>query len=232
MRDKSIKKTVFTLNIDGYCPEVTELTFPLLKRYAKKIGADFHVIDQRKFPDYPPVYEKIQIYQLSQEMQNDWNIYIDADALVCPDTPDFTTLIKKDTVMHNGSDFAPIRWRYDKYFLRDGRHIGSCNWLAVASDLCTDLWHPLEDLTFLEAKENIFPVISEELSGVMDSSHLIDDYVLSRNIARYGLKFKTFLDVQKESMGGPAGWLWHKYAVPNEEKVREMKDVLRGWRLI
>ena len=70
MWQKPLKKTVFTLNIDGYAPEVTELTYPLMKHYAAKIGADFHIIKERKFPDWPPVYEKMQIYQLAQEMKN------------------------------------------------------------------------------------------------------------------------------------------------------------------
>lgn len=232
MWQKPIKKTVFTLSIDGYAPEITEITFPLIYHYAKKIGADFHIIKNRVYPEYPPVYEKLQIYHLGQEMGNDWNIFIDADALVHPDMLDITTVLDRDTVMHNGSDFASVRWRYDRYFLRDGRNIGSCNWFAVASDWCIDLWHPLDDLTLEEAIANINPVVTEVVSGEMDASHLIDDYTLSRNIAKYGLKFKTFLRFQEETMGGPRGLLWHIYAAPKEKKIVEMKNVLRAWRVI
>ena len=109
---------------NNYAPEITELTYPLIKHYAEKIGADFYTITERKFPNMPPVYEKMQIYDLGKKMENDWNIYIDSDALVHPDFFDVTNFIKKDTVVHNGADMANNRWRYDKYFIRDGRNIG------------------------------------------------------------------------------------------------------------
>ncbi|HWB97853.1 MAG TPA: hypothetical protein VG672_14160 [Bryobacteraceae bacterium] len=48
---RPIKKTVYTLNIGDYAPEICALTYPLMEAYARKIGADFHVIRERKFPD-------------------------------------------------------------------------------------------------------------------------------------------------------------------------------------
>jgi hypothetical protein len=230
MWQKSLKKTVFTLNIDGYAPEVTELTYPLMKHYAEKIGAEFHVIKERKFPGWPPVYEKMQIYDLAQEMKNDWNIYVDSDALIHPDFMDITNHIPRDTVAHNGCDTADNRWRYDRYFYRDGRHIGSCNWFTVGSDWCIELWKPLDDLTFDEAKANIFPTVSE-LNTIITPDHLIDDYTLSRNIAKYGLKFTTFTEFLHK-LGYPnPGFLWHLYTFTVEHKAALIKNVLNAWRL-
>lgn len=223
-----LKKTIFTLNVDGYAPEITELTYPLIKHYAEKIGADFHTITERKFPNMPPVYEKMQIYELGRRMQNDWNIYIDSDTLVHPDFFDVTNFIKKDTVVHNGSDMANNRWRYDKYFIRDGRNIGSCNWFAIGSDWCLDLWHPL-DIPYDEAVNNIFP-IQRELNTVITREHLIDDYALSRNIAKYGLKFKTMAQISQE-IGDAGNYLWHSYLIPVESKVKEMRKTLASWEI-
>jgi len=220
-----MKKTLFTLNVDGYAPEITALTYPLFKRYAHKIGADFQVITDRKYPSLPPVYEKLQIYELGQ--YSDWSIYIDSDALVHPDLFDVTEFIGKDTVMHNGADLANNRWKYDKYFRRDGRHIGSCNWFTIASDWCIDLWHPLDDITYEEALLNIFP-IQVELNSVITREHLIDDYILSRNISRFGLKFKTLLNMMKE-LGDTGNYLWHQYTMTTEEKVMQMRGILDQW---
>jgi hypothetical protein len=220
-----MKKTLFTLNVDGYAPEITALTYPLFKRYAHKIGADFHVITDRKYPSLPPVYEKLQIFNLGQN--SDWNIYIDSDALVHPDLFDATEFIGKDTVMHNGVDLANNRWKYDNYFRRDGRHIGSCNWFTVASDWCIDLWHPLDDISYEQALLNIFP-IQVELNSVITREHLIDDYILSRNIARFGLKFKTLLGLMKE-LGDTGNYLWHQYTMTTEEKVVQMRGILDQW---
>ena len=48
----------------------------LIRAYADKIGADIHIIKERKFdPSYPPVYEKLQIFKLAKEIGADWNSY-------------------------------------------------------------------------------------------------------------------------------------------------------------
>jgi hypothetical protein len=245
---KGIKKTLFTLATEGWEPDICDLTFPLLKRYADKIGADFYQIKDRKFPDWPHACEKLQIFNLAQEMENDWNVYVDADALVHPETPDITLFLPRDTVAHNGADFSPVRWKFDRFFWRDGRYIGSCNWFTAASDWCVDLWHPPVDLTPEEAASRIFPTVNEELT-VKTSRNLIDDYLLARNIAKFGLKFMTFESILKEKGFGPdnSWFFWHQYTVSPEEKlngweeldkdnkrvhVPGMKDVLRLWRLL
>src|SRR5208283_4171994 len=132
--EKPITKTIYTLNIVNYEPAIRELCFPLLQHYAKKIGAALHVIAKRQFPEWPVTYEKLQVYDLAKFHGSEWNIYIDADALVNPECFDFTDHLPKNTVCHNGRDMAGIRWSMDPYFRRDGRWIGSCNWLAIASD--------------------------------------------------------------------------------------------------
>jgi len=222
-----MRKTVWTLNIDDYAPELCAWTYPLLRHYADKIGADFQIIDERWYPDWPVVYEKLQIHE--RGASNDWNIYIDSDALVHPDMYDLTDHLSKGTVMHNGRDIAGNRWRYDRYFRRDGRHIGSCNWFTIASDWCIDLWEPL-DLTYEEALENISLAHCETASGVMDPGHLIDDYTLSRNIAKYGLKFQTFHEY-KQTIGDGGDYLWHIYTEPVPKKVVQMMSVLVSWNI-
>lgn len=232
MWENKIKKAIFTLNIDNYAPEVTELTYPLIKAYADKIKAEFVIINERKFPDYPVVYEKFQIYELAQKMNNNWNIYIDSDALIHPDLMDFTVVLPRDTVAHHGSDFAPIRWRYDRFFMRDNRHIGSGNWFTIGSDWCIELWKPLDDITAQEAIANIFPTVGERASNVIHADHLIDDYTCSRNIAKYGLKFSTIRKLM-DQYGIPGGgpFFWHHYLVPIEAKVEGMKRQLREWKV-
>ena len=231
MWQKKIKKTVFTLNLnpDTY-KEITDLTYPLLKEYCRKIGAEFYEIKDRKFPEWKsPTYEKCQVYALAQEMENDWNIFIDCDALVHPDTPDFTSLISKDVVLHNGHDFGPIRWKYDRFLLRDGRHIGSPTWLCVASDWCIELFKPLDDMTPEEAYDCIFPVTGELKCGV-EPFRLIEDFVFSRNIAKYGLKFTSFIELTK-ILRFDGNFLFHMYATPIEEKVAKLKIQLKDWGL-
>ncbi len=233
MFTKKPKKCIFTLNLDSEVyKEITDLTYPLIKQYAYKIDSDFHQITERKFPEFSsPTYEKVQIYQLAQEMQNDWNIFIDCDALIHPDTPDFTHLISKDTVAHFGKDFAPIRWKYDRFFLRDHRHIGSGTWFCMASDWCIELFKPLDDLTPEEIYKNIFPTTGECLAGYTPD-RLIEDYVFSRNIAKYGLRFITIDEILRQYQFYPPDFMFHDYAKPIEQKIVLLQQCLRNWRLI
>jgi hypothetical protein len=229
---RPVKKTVYTLNVGDYAPEICALTYPLLQAYARKIGAQFHVIRERKFPEWPMDYEKLQIYELAREHGNDWSIYIDSDALVNPEMFDVTDHLHKNTVCHNGKDMAGIRWKYDHYFRRDGRHIGSCNWFAIGSDWCLDLWKPLDDLSPADAIANISITVGERNSGYCETGHLVSDYTLSRNIARFGLKFQTLIELcGRLGWNGPGGqpanpFLFHKYNISNERKVQELLMIL------
>jgi len=227
-------KTLYTLLVDNYAPEITRLTLPLLKHYARKIGARFEVIDERRFPAWPVTYEKFQIFDRAERNGDDWSIYLDADTLVHPDTPDWTQYLPADTVAHNGCDFAGLRWRPNKYFKRDGRNIGSCNWNTTASALCRDLWRPSEETDPAKLVDEIFPVITELNSGLINPQHLIDDYHCSYNIARHGLKFTTLIELQKSLGFDPtkSGFYYHEYTIPVAEKAANMEKVLTdNWKI-
>jgi len=226
---KSIKKTVFTLNVNNYAPEIREITYPLLKYWAHKIGAEFYEITERKFPEWPVTYEKLQIFELGRQMENDWNIYVDADAAIHPGCPDWTNFLKKDTIAHWNCDMANVRWRYDKYFLRDGRNWGTGNWFTMGSDWCLDMWRPLE-VTPEEAISNIFPTHHEMKTGVT-SEHLVDDYALSCNIARFGLKAEKIMDVRDRIGLKDMGLMMHLYMCSNETKVVNLKEMLVKWEI-
>jgi hypothetical protein len=225
-----MRKTVFTLTVDGYSPEITRRSHPLLQHYARKIGADFHVIRDRKWPTLPVVYEKLQIFELGRGY--DWILYIDSDALVNPDLFDLTEHVPQDTVLHYGADFAGNRWTYDRFFRRDGRNIGSGNWFTMASGWCIELWEPLHmyDITPAEAIAAIHPIRCE-LSAGLKPEHFLDDYVVGRNIAKYGLKFTTYQDVLKRLGRENDAYLWHQCTIPVDQKIKDMDVVLRAWGL-
>jgi hypothetical protein len=184
-----MKKTLYTLDIN-YPKDITDLTYPYMQRYAEKIGADFHIINQRKSPDYPITYEKLQI----ANSKSDWNVFIDADCLIHPDAPDLTTMVSKDTVLLGGYQYANTRFRYDNYFMRDNRNIAMAAFIFAISDMCLDMVQPI-DMTAEEASQNIFSgTLEKNIHTDRDYSKMsfaIDEYTMSRNIARYGLKVDT-----------------------------------------
>jgi len=229
MFDKELKKTIFTLAVDDYSEAITRYTFPFMRKYAENIGAGFFVICERRFPDWPPAYEKLQIYRIAQEMGNDWNIFFDADTMVHPELPDLTQHLPLNTVAHYQCDSAGVRWKYDRVFSRDGRNIGSCNWLAMASYQCIELWKPLEDITPQEAASRIKPTVGE-IAGGTTPEHLIDDYALSRNIALYGLKYMSIAHILRALDLGNLSFFVHAYNISEDSKIDLIIQTLRGWR--
>lgn len=241
-----MKKILVTLNINEYQPAIRALTYPLMKRFADKIHADFIEITERKFPDWPTVYEKLQCREILEATDADWCLFFDADALINPEMFDPTLDLNLDTVLFNGKDMSRIRFYPDKYFQRDGRFVGACNWFCVSSRLTAcDLYRPLDDLTLEEAVKNINVTNGEHASGLFKDNHLIDDYTLSRNIARFGLKHDTLIDIcgrmgirNPQTGGGHSPYLFHLYALPEGEKINRILDVLAkpteqgGWGLM
>lgn len=239
-----MRKTLYTLVVDDYAPAIRELTFPWLKHYAAKIGADFHVITERKYPEMPITFEKFQVGELAKERGDEWSIFLDADTLVNPEMFDPTNHLPKNAVAHNGKDFAGVRWTYDKYLSRDGRNIGSCTWCVIASEWTVeDLWRK-PDFVNLHSPEylsqpnyvrdcvneifsKIHITVGEQNSGHCQTEHLIDDYLLSRNIARFGLHFTTLMELCG-ALGMPPHnpHFWHKYTMSEDDKLREMVAIL------
>ena len=161
--------------------------------------------------------------------------------MVHPDMYDPWEFIPPDHCWHNGHDMCNLRWTVaeDRFFKRDGRFLAGGNWLTGASDLTYDIWAPHDDLTIEQAIKNITPIVQEKKT-VIEGSHLIDDYLTSRNIAKYGLKFKEIGQLSKD-LGVPfvadrngqlqCGYFWHVYTIGTEEKTLMMKDVLKQWGL-
>ena len=154
-----MKKAVFTLNVNNYSPEIRALTYPLMKFYAHRIGAEFREITTRKWPDWPVVYEKLQLHELAREY--DWSYFFDADTLVHPECIDFTWYLPDDCVAHNGADHAAIRFRYDEVFAKDTkRNIGTCGWCVMFPRKCIDLWKPTTR-SLAEVLDCCYPTMGE-----------------------------------------------------------------------
>lgn len=183
------KRIIHVLLINNYLPELSNLTIPTIERYAEKICAKVNLITNRKYPDWPLLYEKIQIYE--DGIDADWNILLDADILVHPETPDpFTPnehfFIHPTFVAAKDSYNADRQLYMDDYFFRDGRNIGISTCAVASSRLCHDLWTPLE-IPLDEAEKRVYK-----------NRAILDEYCVSRNLARFGLKLYPILDPNKD----------------------------------
>lgn len=173
-----MNKKVFVLRTLGYRPDLCEFTIPTIKAWADKISADFFTIGTRHFPGWPVTYEKLQIHELGKD--SDWNILIDADVMLKPTLPDITQYLPPNGVATAFAFDADNMFKKDVYFERDGRNIGLATNFVVSTRLSHDLWKPL-DMTFEQAKE------------LSKREFILDEYALSRNLAKYGLQHTGIL---------------------------------------
>ena len=167
-----MKKEIFTVCVDNYKPDLCAITVPTIEAYAKKIGAKFTLITERKYPEYSPTYEKVQIHELGKN--NDWNILIDADILIGEDFPDVTKNVPHDSVGLYMQYQADMLFASHPYFIKDGRKLGVASNFMVASKFCHDVWTPLV--------EKVNP------STVTKREFILDEYCFSRNVAQFGIK--------------------------------------------
>ena len=169
--------------MDNYFPELCELTIPTIDRWAKKIGARLNFITKRRWPDWPVLTEKLQVWYDGAD--SDWNMLIDADVLVHPDTPNMLgTFVHPAFVGAKDSYDANKQLRQDIYFLRDGRNIGLSGCAVATSRLCHDLWRPLPEEMSIE----------DACANILQNRKIVDEYCISRNFARFGLKLTAILD--------------------------------------
>ena len=94
-----MKKLIHVLNINDFFPELFALTFPTIKAYAERHGFLINLITERKFPDYPINYEKMQVFQ--DGMGADLNMLCDADMLIHPHFPDVHEIVKILLMLHS-----------------------------------------------------------------------------------------------------------------------------------
>lgn len=222
-----MKKTIYLLNIDNYSPEITAITYPLIEKYADKIKAEIVMITERKTPDVAPVYEKLQIYEMEKERQSDWIIYIDSDTLVHPDLYDITTFLPDKTIFQYGSDFSPIRFRPNDHMKRDARYIGTCNWFTIVPKKCLEFFNPDIGMDLEQIYRECYPTNAEKFR--FDRTHLIDDYILSTNLARHGFDYVTIKDLNAQYPGSTGEWFYHDHSLSTEQKIEKLQKCKTNW---
>lgn len=178
-----MKKTVWVLNINDYRPDICLHTIPTIENFAKKIGADFKIITDRKFPNFPITMEKMQIYELGKD--NDLNILIDADVLISPKLDDISLNVSKTPGLVSVMQvfeiprYFPYNYIFDRLPVSqtaDGRStkVGPSANFVITSKWSHFLWNP-----------------DVEIPELQDPFR-IDEYIMSVNLAKYGLDLEIF----------------------------------------
>jgi hypothetical protein len=169
-------KCLHVVQVDNYQPELCEITLPLMRRYAARIGADFNLITQRRFPRFPGGYERMQIQQAGAAYA--FNLSVDADLLFGENVGDFSTRYAPTQIgavlMFHAEHLFPMDG--NPYFIRDGRFLGISEVCIGTSWITHDLWTPLP------GGFDLYRYLP--LDG--DVSH-VTEYALCYNLAKYHL---------------------------------------------
>lgn len=184
------KTAVWVVAVNNYMPELCAITFPNLKAFASRIGADFNVIEERKFNSFPPTYEKLQVYELGKTYE--WNILIDADMIVHPDLPDPRVRTGKNALgIYYGFDariaFNRITLSMQEYARKYGIYRGIVTNFIVSHAFVHEVWKPL-GVTF------------DDCDGWCCRNHILDEYTISQNVSTMGIPCKPFLLASEQSM--------------------------------
>jgi len=98
-----MKKAVVTICIGDKYNEIFKLTRNSIENHAKKIEADFIILDEKG--DYPH-WKKFEIYNLLKEYER--ILYIDADIIIRDDCPNLFDIVPKEKLgIFNEGNYAP-----------------------------------------------------------------------------------------------------------------------------
>ena len=167
-----MRKEIFVVRVGNYMPALCRHTLPSIKRYAKKIGAKFTLIRDRKFPEFSPTYEKMQVFDRGKD--NDWNILLDCDMYLDEGMYDVTEIVSEDTVGSWMVYDPQVTIQSDEYLRLDGSDKIIATNFVVSGARQHSIWKPLE-------------FSAQEALSRMKRSFVVDEYCVGRNIKRLGI---------------------------------------------
>ena len=228
-----MKKLLVTLDINNYNKEITKLTFPYMKQYAKNIGADFHIITKRKFPDLDISLEKFQLYDVCSNY--DWVIFLDADCLINPETVDFTKLISEDRVLIS-KYISPEHHFYpknieEKYNLQYYAPFFFLVFHKYSKKCVKPYKNPLDYCKYINIKsqnEEFLKYLSSKITSdnIVSPSWFLDEFLLTLNMHKYEIKTASL----KEDFPKPNIMYHASYSLDNKIKflsnsIKKMKTI-------
>lgn len=201
---------IHLLNIGNFFPELTELTYPTIESFAKRIKAKINIITKMKISSDNILAEKLQVYEDGKEY--DYNIFLDLDLLIHPQCYNPFKNIPPFHVAFKDAHYANEIFKQDEVFKNDPRNVGVSTCCVFSTRETHQLWKPISELNLEQITNNI----------IQDRKN-IDEYTLSRNLAKYSIKYTAPYPIEQYNLMLHLGFyqedrnkildnakLWHK----------------------
>jgi lipopolysaccharide biosynthesis glycosyltransferase len=187
------KKAVVTLTMGVEYEAIAKITHPTLKAYAKKIGADFHVISEKKLKHNVPVgYEKLQLADYLKDYHR--IIFIDSDIIIRPDTPDLFKITPEGWFgAFNEGEWMPERVKALE---------GCCKELGISAPYFKDQYYNTGVIVFEQRHADVFVEPPKYIDHFYEQSYL--NIMFARNLCKMknlpsSLNRMSFVDALKLS---------------------------------
>ena len=146
-------KLLITTRSDEKINEISSISHPVLKAYAKRVGADFMILDhvpESDSGDGLPHYRIMKHYELHEEY--DRILHIDSDMILSSDCPDVFKLVPYDKIASVYEDEGSRRVHRRNLIARIQQKFGSVDWdsgyintgFFLTSKCHRDIYQPID----------------------------------------------------------------------------------------
>ena len=221
-------RAVVVIDIGEGFKNISSMTRPTVESYAKKIGADFVVIDKMKYAKKYATFEKVQIKELLNKYRR--ILYLDLDLIVRSDCPDLFEEVpyEKVGVYNEGKymDAQGVMAKACKYYKmkipkweRQFYNAG----VFVVSRLHRDLFHFTGDEPVEFGKD--FKYYDQPYFNlrIFNSNHKIHEL---------SYKFNRMSTLDKHTGEHRlSSYIVHYASAPNEVREELIRDDIRSWEV-
>lgn len=226
-----MKRLIYIVAINFEVQDYAKKTW---EHYCKKYGFDFKIIDTPSRENMAPHWERYTVFERFDDY--DEYIYVDADAMVRWDSPNFFEMLSEDK-LYAVKDLGSLEWVYNGIKgYKDLFPNADVNWFE---------YFTTGFLKFSQTHKSLFNgfiQFHDENSKVINDKQYVSlrkgfdqtpfNYFVRRENCEYELLPEIYSlghlvkkDILYNGMFMEIGWIWQFNGVPHEQRLSIMKQI-------